>query len=61
MNSFRVRLSIIMIVLVGLSVTAASIFMVKSFERNHLEAMQENMVREMKLILSNMDWKSGDP
>jgi two-component system phosphate regulon sensor histidine kinase PhoR len=61
MNSFRVRLSIIMIVMVGLSVTAAGIFMVKSFEQNHLEAMQDNMVREMKLVIKNMEWPDGQP
>jgi len=61
MNSFRSRLSIIMILLVGVSVTAAGIFMVKSFENRHLEELQDNMIREMNLILSYTEWTAGEP
>jgi len=61
MNSFRSRLSIIMILLVGVSVTAAGIFMVKSFENRHLEELQDNMIREMNLILSYTEWTEGEP
>ena len=60
MNSFRARLAIIMILLVGLSVSAAGVFMAQSFERKHLNAPQDNMVREIGLIMDAADWMQGD-
>ncbi|MCQ6559761.1 two-component system histidine kinase PnpS [Paenibacillus mendelii] len=61
MNSFRLRLTIIMIAMVGLSVLAAGLLMGKTFKDNHVEALQDNMVREMNIILRQMDWRHGDP
>jgi two-component system, OmpR family, phosphate regulon sensor histidine kinase PhoR len=60
MNSFRARLAIITIMLVGLSVSAAGVFMAQSFERKHLNAQQENMVREIGLIMDASEWIEGD-
>jgi len=60
MNSFRARLAIIMILLVGLSVSAAGVFMAQSFERTHLKAQQDNMVREIRLIMDTSEWIEGD-
>ena len=48
MNSFRARLTLILIAMVGLSVLAAGLFMGKTYQDNHLEALQDNMVREMR-------------
>ncbi|MBM7568197.1 two-component system histidine kinase PnpS [Paenibacillus sacheonensis] len=61
MSSFRVRLTLILIGMIGLAVLAAGLFMGKTYRDNHLEALQDNMVREMKVILDGMDWKQGDP
>ncbi|CAH1206316.1 Alkaline phosphatase synthesis sensor protein PhoR [Paenibacillus plantiphilus] len=61
MNSYRVRLTVIMVVMVGFSVLAAGIFMGKTFKDNHLNALEDNLVREMKIILDRMDWKHGKP
>ncbi|WP_219838349.1 two-component system histidine kinase PnpS [Paenibacillus sp. R14(2021)] len=61
MNSFRVRLTLIMITMIGLAVLAAGLFMGKTYRDNHLEALQDNMVREMRIILDHMEWKQGDP
>ncbi|SDW77778.1 two-component system histidine kinase PnpS [Paenibacillus sp. CF384] len=61
MNSFRVRLTMILIGMIGLAVLAAGLFMGKTYKENHLDALQENMVREMKIILDQMDWQSGEP
>lgn len=61
MNSFRTRLTIIMITLIGLSVLAAGLFMGKTFKNNHLDALQDNMVREMRIILDQMEWRDGTP
>ncbi|EXX87324.1 histidine kinase [Paenibacillus darwinianus] len=60
MNSFRSRLAVIMIVLTGLSVSAAGLFMAQSFERKYISALQENMVREIKLIIDSVEWRDGN-
>ena len=56
MNSFRSRLAVIMIVLIGLSVSAAGYFMAQSFQRDNIAALQENMVRDIKLMLDDVQW-----
>ncbi|CAM4327132.1 two-component system histidine kinase PnpS [Paenibacillus tarimensis] len=61
MNSFRARLAIIMIVTVGLAVFLSGLFMAKSVERNYLTSKQDNMIREMRLVLDAMEWKQGQP
>ncbi|MDQ0114285.1 two-component system histidine kinase PnpS [Paenibacillus harenae] len=61
MNSFRNRLTLIMIVMVAISVSAAGVFMAKTFKDNHIEALEDNMIREMRIISAKMDWKSGNP
>ncbi|SFS53602.1 two-component system histidine kinase PnpS [Paenibacillus sp. BC26] len=61
MSSFRVRLTMILIGMIGLAVLAAGLFMGKTYKENHLDALQDNMVREMKIILDQMDWRSGEP
>ena len=60
MNSYRARLALIMIVLIGLSVTASGIYMVKSFERSHYDALQDNLMREIGLIADDIDWKEAE-
>ncbi|MBP3961875.1 two-component system histidine kinase PnpS [Paenibacillus lignilyticus] len=61
MSSFRVRLTMILIGMIGLAVLAAGLFMGKTYKENHLDALEDNMVREMKIILDQMDWRSGEP
>jgi two-component system phosphate regulon sensor histidine kinase PhoR len=60
MNSFRTRLTLIMIAMIALSVSAAGLFMVKTFKENHINALEDNMVREMQIISAKMEWKSGE-
>ncbi|MGG1638314.1 ATP-binding protein [Paenibacillus sp. FSL K6-3182] len=60
MNSFRTRLTLIMIAMIALSVSAAGLFMVKTFKENHIKALEDNMVREMQIISAKMNWKSGE-
>ncbi|GIQ65421.1 PAS domain-containing sensor histidine kinase [Paenibacillus cisolokensis] len=59
MNSFRARLTLIMIVLIGLSVTASGLMMGQIFKDSHLAELEDNMVREMKLILAKTEWRTG--
>ncbi|MUT65836.1 two-component system histidine kinase PnpS [Paenibacillus sp. NEAU-GSW1] len=61
MNSFRNRLTIIMILMIALSVTAAGIIMAKTFKETHIRTLEDSMVREMKIVLAKMEWKNGDP
>jgi two-component system, OmpR family, phosphate regulon sensor histidine kinase PhoR len=61
MGSFRTRLTLILITMIGLSVLAAGLFMGKTFKDNHMEALQENMEREMGIILDQMEWRTGAP
>ncbi|RXZ81228.1 HAMP domain-containing protein [Paenibacillaceae bacterium] len=61
MNSFRVRLTLIIISLIGLSVLAAGLFMAKSFKDSQLDSLQDSMVREMKMIAASSVWESGEP
>ncbi|QAY68429.1 two-component system histidine kinase PnpS [Paenibacillus protaetiae] len=60
MSSFRNRLTIIMIVIIALSVSAAGLIMVKTFRDSHIEALENSMVREMKLIIASMEWPSSN-
>lgn len=60
MNSFRTRLTLIMISMIALSVIAAGLFMVKTFKENHINALEDNMVREMQIISAKMEWKTGE-
>ncbi|AZN42699.1 two-component system histidine kinase PnpS [Paenibacillus albus] len=61
MNSFRMRLTLILIAMIGLAVLAAGLFMGKTYRDNHLDALRDNMTREMKIILDQMEWRTGDP
>ncbi|MBJ6363789.1 two-component system histidine kinase PnpS [Paenibacillus sp. GCM10012307] len=59
MNSFRFRLTTMMIVLIGLSVLASGLFIGKTYKENYLDNLQQSMVREMKVVLSKTDWPNG--
>ncbi|REK69400.1 two-component system histidine kinase PnpS [Paenibacillus paeoniae] len=60
MNSFRTRLTFIMISMIAISVFAAGMLMMKTFKENHINALEDNMVRQMKVIAAKMDWHKGD-
>jgi len=57
MQKFRARLTLIFIVLIGAAVLAAGLFMVKMLKDSHMDALQANMQRELKVILVTLDWK----
>jgi len=58
--SFRARLTIIIITMVALSVIASGLLMLKTFEENHINVLEDTLEREMKLIAAQMDWIAGD-
>ncbi|WP_274649686.1 two-component system histidine kinase PnpS [Paenibacillus humicola] len=61
MSSFRVRLTLILIAMIGLSVLVAGLLMGKTIKDNHIEALQDSMVRESRIVLDQMDWRQGEP
>jgi two-component system phosphate regulon sensor histidine kinase PhoR len=56
MNNFRMRLSLIFILMIGFSVLSSGIFMVQMVKETHLEALRASMLREMTIIQSTTDW-----
>lgn len=50
MSRFRTRLTLIFVLLIGISVTAAGIYMASTFKHNHIRQLEENMSREIMLI-----------
>ncbi|ASS64730.1 MULTISPECIES: ATP-binding protein [unclassified Paenibacillus] len=57
MKRFRMRLTLIIILMIGLSVTAAGLMMGKTYKSNHISALEDSMVREMRIINSNTAWQ----
>jgi two-component system phosphate regulon sensor histidine kinase PhoR len=49
-----------MIAMIALSVSTAGLFMAKTFKENHIDALEDNMIREMRIISARMEWKSGE-
>lgn len=60
MNSFRTRLTLIMITMIAVSVFAAGFLMMRTFKENHINALEDNMVRQMKVIAAKLDWRTGE-
>ncbi|MCD1258918.1 PAS domain S-box protein [Paenibacillus athensensis] len=56
MNKFRAKLTLILIALIGCSMLLAGLFMAKVLQDSHIEALQDNMERELKVIASTVDW-----
>ncbi|GIP20946.1 two-component system histidine kinase PnpS [Paenibacillus sp. J22TS3] len=54
MKTFRMRLSLILMGLVGISMLAAGLIMAQVFKESHVSALEENMAREINLISSTL-------
>lgn len=61
MNSYRTRLTLIFVVMIGLSVTAAGFFMARMYKENHIDVLEQNLIREMQVIAARTPWKEGEP
>jgi two-component system phosphate regulon sensor histidine kinase PhoR len=59
MNKFRAKLTLILTMLIGFSMLTAGLFMAKVLEDSHIQVLQDNMHRELKVILAMGDWKRG--
>ncbi|CAM2965638.1 ATP-binding protein [Paenibacillus sediminis] len=56
MKPFRIRLTVMLMILIGVSVLAAGLTMAKVFEDSHVEALEENMTREINLLQSTFSF-----
>jgi two-component system phosphate regulon sensor histidine kinase PhoR len=56
MKKFKVRLTIIFIVLIGLSMTISGLYMAQMFQKTHITALEENMTREINIINDTLSW-----
>ncbi|TXK84182.1 two-component system histidine kinase PnpS [Paenibacillus sp. N3.4] len=60
MTKFRAKLTLILVLLIGCSMLIAGVFMAKVLEDAHVEALKDNMERELNLINATSDWnRSG--
>lgn len=55
------RLTLILVAMIGIAVLAAGLVMGKVYRDNHQEDLQDSMVREMNIILQDVPWKQGYP
>ncbi|GIO31358.1 ATP-binding protein [Paenibacillus sp. VCA1] len=63
MRPFRIRLTIILMVMIGISMAGAGLTMARVFEKSHISALEENMIREIQLLSRTFDFhqaQSGD-
>lgn len=59
MKKFRVRLAFLFVVVIGLSVLASGLYSARMMKDSHLDALRENMLREIRIILATVEWKKG--
>jgi len=62
MTKFRLKLTALFMLLIGLSVLAAGILMGNSYQKNHQAALRDNMIRELRVLNAAAPWPSeGGP
>ncbi len=59
MTKFRLKLSLLFMLLVGLSVLAAGWLSANSYRHNHQESLRGHMIRELQVINATMPWPDG--
>ncbi|WP_263560152.1 two-component system histidine kinase PnpS [Paenibacillus polymyxa] len=60
MKSFRFRLTLIMLILIGVSVLAAGITMGQIFKNSNMKVLEENMGREIDLLRATFPFVNAD-
>ncbi|GIO95559.1 PAS domain-containing sensor histidine kinase [Paenibacillus lautus] len=60
MRQYRNRLTLIMLTLIGLSMLAAGLAMVTVFKQSHVQLLEDNMVREIRLLQTMMEFPDTD-
>ncbi|WP_379154053.1 two-component system histidine kinase PnpS [Paenibacillus sp. sgz5001063] len=60
MRPFRIRLTLILMALIGISMIGAGITMAKLFKDSHISALEENMSREINLLSGTLQFTDTD-
>ncbi len=60
MKSFRTRLTLILMIMIGLTMIGAGMAMAKVFKNSHIMVLEENMAREIKLLSNTLDFRSTE-
>lgn len=60
MRPFRIRLTLILMIMIGISMVGAGITMAQVFKKSHISALEENMIREIKLLSRTFDFRPDD-
>jgi two-component system phosphate regulon sensor histidine kinase PhoR len=60
MTKFRLKLTALFMLLIGLSVLAAGILMVNTYQINHQAALRDHMIRELHVLSATAPWPSTD-
>ncbi|MNO13510.1 Alkaline phosphatase synthesis sensor protein PhoR [compost metagenome] len=60
MKTFRTRLIIILMSLIGISMLAAGLTMAQVYRGSHIRALEENMVREINLLENTFPFQATD-
>ncbi|GIP27839.1 PAS domain-containing sensor histidine kinase [Paenibacillus sp. J23TS9] len=58
MRPFRIRLTLILMIMIGISMVGAGITMAQVFKKSHISALEDNMIREIKLLSHTFDFRS---
>ncbi|WP_027093988.1 two-component system histidine kinase PnpS [Cohnella thermotolerans] len=61
MHKFRIKLTVLFMLLIGLTVLAAGLWMSQSYKENHQEALKEHMVAEIRVLNAAAPWPEGKP
>ncbi|WP_128894706.1 two-component system histidine kinase PnpS [Longirhabdus pacifica] len=57
MNRFRVKLTLIFVLLIGASVLVAGVFTAGQLKQSYLDSLKENMERGIRIIMSSIEWE----
>ncbi|MWV44009.1 HAMP domain-containing protein [Paenibacillus sp. HJL G12] len=57
MRPFRIRLTLILMIMIGISMVGAGITMAQVFKKSHISALEDNMIREINLLSRTFDFR----
>jgi len=58
MTKFRLKLTVLFVLLIGFSVLAAGLLMGNSYQKNHQAALRDHMIRELHVLNAAVPWPS---
>ncbi|WP_256759961.1 two-component system histidine kinase PnpS [Cohnella sp. WQ 127256] len=60
MSKFRLKLTGLFMIMIGISVLAAGLLMGNSYQKNHQEALRDHMIRELHVLNAAAPWPHMD-